>query len=243
VEICVVISAHPHQTWVFVGDSITFFGWYGPLVAAINAAIAALPNRFFPGINIGARAQSTGVAQARNTSVPGQPINAINSGVVGNKVADIATDVTNRILQYNPDVVVYEVGINDVIQGTNTTAFTNSYASMVAQVAAGAPLAQQMALSCFCYGEQWRAPGDHWGVNVFDPNIADVDARIAAAILGVAGTSCDVRTPLGVGESINNIPGPPGAVNGVYTSDAIHPLANGQSLMSAAAFALCSVTP
>lgn len=233
-----MLTCRPAQHWHFVGDSITAFGWYaagGGFVSQVNASIASLPSTVSPGVNVGASfgiaASSAGTA--RNLPVNPTQLSVTSSGVVGNKIADIEADVPGRITNFNPDVIVIEVGVNDVIGGTAGTDFSTSYASVLDQIIAWNPTRQIGCVSILCYGEQWQAGGDHWGPNTLDAQIADFNGRILAAANTRGATYIDMRTPLGVWETQNNLPGPPGTATGNFTNsgDPVHPSGAGQTLM------------
>jgi lysophospholipase L1-like esterase len=229
----------------FVGDSITASGWYsetGGFVDQINAQIAAFPSRRYY-----SRVSGSGVGNGGGTSsaivmpVAASPIVVTASGVSGNTVADIATNVAARITNYNADINVILVGINDAILGTPYATFEASYTSMLSQVVAALPTRQIACCSVLCYGEQWQAGPDPWGPNLNDVQCANIDAKIALCTAAVGATYIDFRTTLGVWETQNN-PGPPGAASGVFTSDGVHPLASGEVLMGTWSMAYATVS-
>jgi lysophospholipase L1-like esterase len=54
-----------------------------------------------------------------NRLYPQQPIELINAGVSGNKAADLRHRFQQDVMAQNPDLVVINVGVNDVLQSLN----------------------------------------------------------------------------------------------------------------------------
>ncbi len=239
---------------VFVGDSITFQGWFGdsaslvggtgllvnqlsqPLVAKRGGTLAAgaLRATVSVGSNPGAVSVVTGGGQ----------INAINSGVSQNKVADIEGAIAARITDYAPIGVVLEIGVNDC-RGLNAgsptplVTFRASYDNILATVKATLPTVSIVCLSIFVVQEHWTASGGiHFTGNPYDtgsttPSIEQYNTEIQASALAHGCTYVDIRTPAALAESIQNTPSP-GAIDGILTgaADGIHPSPAGQLVMS-----------
>jgi lysophospholipase L1-like esterase len=223
------VTAPPATTVVFAGDSITAFGWYTPLVDTILPATAG----------------------------PTARVNAINSGVPQNKVADIEGSVSSRITSYDPSVLVLEVGVNDC-RGLNTgrptplATFRASYDNILATTQVSNPTVKIVCIGILLVAEHWSAtPSPQITGNPYDegsttPSIDDYNAEIAASCAAHGGSYVDVRGAAAVAESTMNTPAP-GAVDGVLTlpGDGVHPTAAGQLVMSKAAAAafIRAVTP
>lgn len=230
----------------FPGDSITAFGWFsqaGSLVDQVNATWATPPMARIAARATGGRAVATGGMAVGQLVQPTQrAISVTSSGVVGNKASDIAADVTNRIIVFNPTVVILDVVINDAIQGTNATAFQASIDSIVSQTQTALPGVKIMLVSALCYGEQYLA-GPAWGANSSDGFILADDAALQAVAVKYNQYYADIRTPLLAYEAVHNTP-QPGAVFGIVTGDNTHPISpTGQVLMGTWAFAGVSVAP
>lgn len=183
---------------VFVGDSITENGWYA-VAGGLIAQLGAL----------------------------GASLTVINSGVSGNKVADLAAAVPARVTNYNPNVVVIFIGANDASAGTPPATFRASYDSLISKIVAFAPGVQIVCLSILCQGELWSTSGPSFAGNAFDSTITSLNAEIAGAAAGCA-TYVDIRTQGARYEAEVNTPAP-GAASGFLTSDGLHPNATGSA--------------
>ncbi len=237
-----MINIRPGNRLHFVGDSITAFGWYLGMETVLDAAVLALPQTERLSTNSGRPGYNVGTSGSHVNTVANNPLVYTSSGVVGNKVADIATDVPTRILAFNPTIVFLEVGINDAIASTNQGAFTASYFSILQQVKAWNANTQILCVNELCFGEQWIAgPPPQWGANVQDNFIASQNQAIAAVANAFAADVADVRAACLVQEVALNSPAP-GAVFGIMTSDAVHPNAAGKAMMCSTALAFCNVT-
>ena len=107
------IPVGPGDTVVFVGDSITDQGCFGPAIDAINLLLTPRLSGAADMPRGGRADMARGSSRAIAASVAAQPIHAIISGVPGNTVEDIASNVSGRITDYNPDAVVMFAGVND----------------------------------------------------------------------------------------------------------------------------------
>jgi hypothetical protein len=223
---------------VFVGDSITAQGWFnGGTEPAVTGTLEALINAnglgtVVPGVTSGTPGSVTGVGGvSRGQSVP---FVTVNSGVSGNAAANIATDLANRVTNFNPNVVFLEVGINDaVVYFTDPTAFAASYSSILSGILAWNPATKIICVGLIARGEQWST-GPTWGINIYDSNILQFDGIIQTIVVGAGANViyADIRTPLLAYEAAHNTPAP-GVLFPVVTVDGIHPIiSSGQILVS-----------
>jgi lysophospholipase L1-like esterase len=231
----IVAGSHVH----FVGDSITAISWFNgqygggtyasapnSFIDRIQSATQALPAVARPSSNSGAAAKIVGAGVAASV-LPSKPglFTVTASGVSGNKAADILSDgIPARITNFNPDVVVLEIGVNDAGGGTNPATFQTQYASIVSQVLAWKSTTQILCMGIACYYEQWQA-GPAWGPNIFD---SAIDTGINPAIQAVVTanlancTYVDLRTPCLAAEVTFNSPAP-GITDGIVCNGAPHP--------------------
>jgi len=212
------IHAHAGQRWHFAGDSITNFGWFsavGGFVDQINALVG------------------------------GGGIVVTSNGIGGEKTIDMASRVHEQIAIYNPEVIVVEIGYNDMPIGVPLTVFRAAYDSILVGCRAECPGAQIMCISTLLGGEQWRSGPLRWDISsefgIGQPYIENYNAQIAASAAAFGAAYVDVRTPALTYESVNNTP-EPGVASGVLTVDGIHPSNAGKLLMANAAI-LQVVTP
>ena len=229
------IPAHVGTPIVFVGDSITFEGWFSAeqstvsgtdLLADQLSPVAVQPR---PGSVSGTVASATGNVGSVASVVGGNQIYAINSGVSGNKAADIAANVASRITNYNPQAIVLYVGVNDI--GGNQAAFGASYASILSQITAWNPAVPVVCLSILSYGEQWQFPPLLWYSGETGTQIPQYNAYIQSAAASAGATYVNLSTAALNYEQVHNAP-QIGAFSGILTRDGIHPLAVGQRFIS-----------
>lgn|SRR5678815_1983766 len=228
-------TVRPGDQVVFVGDSITAAAWMsvtGGLVDQINAQIPVVNMPRVATVAGGAAiatlapgARAATVAAVSTQSV----IRVVNSGVPGNKAADIAADVAGRITNYNPNVVVMLIGVNDAVNVTSLASFQTSIHTILSTTRAALPSCKIVVLSILWWSEQWAA-GPVWN-NFYDPppsnptytpSIAEYNAILQSECAAVSGTYIDTRAPALAYEAANNTPAP-GAVQGILTQDRIHP--------------------
>lgn len=261
------IPVHPGDPVVMVGDSITAQGWYSD-TASLVGGTGLLVNQILPPLVGPRRAVVTGnvglvAAGARPSSVAsvtgGGQINAINSGVSGNKIGDIEAAIPARITNFSPKVVVIEVGVNDN-RGLNTgvptplATFRASYDNVLATTISAIPTVKIVCIGIIFIQEKWATgpppvfsgnPYDVSSGGGFTPSITEYNTEVQGSCVGHGGTYVDVRTPAALQESISNTPAP-GAVDGVLSlaADGVHPSAAGQLVMStAAAAAFVGISP
>jgi lysophospholipase L1-like esterase len=158
----------------------------------------------------------------------------INSGVPGNRIADLDANATMRVTRYDPKLVVVEVGINDIRTGVGTSAFRTSYDSFLGKVATGSPLPALVCLSVVAFGEQWTSgPPMAWSNSgeSYDAIIPGYNNEIQGSCVAHGGIFVDVYGAMLTAESMQNTPAP-GLLQGVLTQDRVHPTAAGQLVMS-----------
>lgn len=204
------IKARIGQRWHFVGDSITFLGWFsepGGFVDQIQALI-------------------------------GGSIVVTSSGLGGDTVVNIASRVHERIAIYRPDVIVVEYGVNDTaaIPPTPTTGtFQAAYDSILVGCRAECPNAQILCISIFVHFEQWLSGPLRWAPSSAG-QIDVYNSQIAASAATYGAAYSDVRAAALLYEQANNTP-EPGAAAGILTSDSLHPTSAGKILMGTTAMA------
>jgi lysophospholipase L1-like esterase len=162
-------------------------------------------------------ARATGAVSSATGAVGSvRGFTTVNTGINGNKVSDIAGHVAARITNYNPNVVIIEVGVNDV--PASTADFNTQYDSMLSQVRSTLPSAQIVCLSILCYGEIWAA-GPVWNNGPTDTNFLEpFNADIQALCVTYSATYIDVRAALLAIEPTIN----PTKANNAFTSDGVH---------------------
>jgi lysophospholipase L1-like esterase len=238
----------PGNLVVFVGDSITQAGWFsvaGGFVDQVNAQIPTVIAPRYATLAPGSAAATVapGAATASVASVAIQnTIRTVNSGIAGNQTADIAAAVAARITNYNPDVVVLLIGINDITFGVPFGTTMTNYESILSQVRAWSTTVQIACLSVLFYGEQWAA-GPVWDNSpTYDAPIDAVNAAVQALCTTYNATYVPVRPQALTYETINNAPAP-GAPSGILTLDRFHPNANGQLQIGSFSIGSFTVTP
>jgi len=160
----------------------------------------------------------------------GDSLTIVNSGVGGNKIADIEADVAARITDHNPDVVVLWVGVNDASAGTLAAAFRADHDSTLAQILAWDPTVQIVCVSILLSGELWSSVGPAFAGNAFDAAIDALNVEIAASAAAAGVTYVDIRTPGALYESQVNLP-EPGNTLGFLTNDGLHVFGVGEVLV------------
>lgn len=250
---------------VVVGDSITFQGWFSDtesLVGGTGLLVNQLSSAIV-GVRAGVVAAGASSATVTNSSLRataakvsgGGQINAINSGVSQNKIADIEGAIAARITNYSPTVVIIEIGVNDC-RGLNAGAptplvtFRASYDNILTTVKATIPTVSIICVGILLVQEHWTASGGiHFTTNPYDtgstiPSIEQYNTEIQASAVAHGCTYVDIRAAAAIAESVQNSPAP-GAIDGILTqvSDGIHPSAAGQLVMSTAVAAALQFTP
>jgi lysophospholipase L1-like esterase len=216
-----------NQMMVAVGDSITANGYpevAGGLNAQINAQMTPVvaPGRAL--LVSGAHAVLASGAHAVVVPSSFKPtIRYVNSGIAGNESSNIAAAVTTRITQYNPDVVLLLIGINDALSGVSTADYQANVDSILSQTKAALPHVQFVIVSVLVFGEQWDSGPLRWG------NCGSIDARIDAFNVALqseattwGATYVDVRSNILTWLSTNNTP-EPGVCNGPFAGGGPHP--------------------
>lgn len=213
------ISVHTGSKILVVGDSLVANAWYDQAQSTVGGT-NLLVQQLLPAV-----------------------VTAINSGVGGNQVADIDAAIAARITDYNPDVVIIDVGINDCrgvpIGPTPLATFRASYDHIITTVQATLPTVQIACVSLLLLFEKWAsspAP-THFSGNPLDSGAGSIDVyngEIQASARVHGCVYIDVRAPAAIAEASQNTP-EPGVASGVLTGDGLHPLAAGQLVMSTAA--------
>lgn len=227
------VPVAPGNLLLFVGDSRTaqaYFAVADGLIDQINAQIPTVVAPRYSSLGGGATASSLAGGATMSTVADvtiHNVVRVVNSGVGGNKTADIAADVPGRITDHDPDVVVLFVGINDITFGVPLEDTLDNYESILTQIRAWSPTVPIVCVSELWYGEQWLSGPLRWS------NTPDYDAAIDAVCSGYAAlastysaTSIDVRSPFLVYESVNNVPEP--GARGFTSDDGLHPGPVGQ---------------
>lgn len=225
------------QTLVAVGDSITAndypcIGAAGvcdsqSLVGQINTAFSPVVSSARAVLASGSRATLASGAPATVSQTSLHPTIAyINSGVGGNKTADIAAAVTTRITQYNPDVILLLIGVNDAINLVDIGTFTANYNSILSQIRSWSSTVQIVTLSILIYGEEYNAgPPLSWaGCNGsgIDARIDSFNSVIQSLSTTYNTTYVDLRSQILTWESTNNTPAP-GVCSGPFAGGGPHP--------------------
>jgi hypothetical protein len=234
----------------FLGDSRTVDGWFssnGGLLDQLHAAWIA--------IDVARAGTPSGTPLRFDTisagTAPGaQNVVVTQSGVSGNKVADILADVPNRFTVFNPDVCFLWVGINDVINATALGTFTTQYGSLLDAMHAAKPNCQIVVMSDPFYGEQWVATNPlTWFLTGATGPTFGFNATTAA--LAVARPSyctyVELSGPALIYESTHNPPAGAGGADGGIISrtgdiHGLHPNATvGQQFLSSVVFGALSL--
>lgn len=230
---------HANNRVHFVGDSITTLGWpfaTGGFVDQVNAILAP------------------------------SSIVTTTTGYSGEVLAQFVADMNTRVFAFNPDVIIAEIGTNDVNVGTDITAFQASLASFYSQVNAWKPGTPILWLSPMVWNEQWYSSysgqavatggagvvvgagaktasvaGPAWGPNIWDARFQSYVDSVKAAAATATMTSVDLRAAALAYEAAHNTPAI-GAKSGVLTVDGVHPLTVGQVFMGTKALAMCTVS-
>lgn len=235
------VALHNGTKVHFVGDSITQLAWFsvaGGFVDQVNAILS-----------------------------PGAIV-VTATGYSGQVTSEFAADMNTRVFAYNPDVVVLEVGTNDISVGTGMTIFSTAYASILSQIAAWKPGTPVLCIEPMLYNEQWFAtfyatgvtptvgrgvvqsgnagvvhtiPGPAWGPNIYDYRFQSYCDAIAAAVTTAGQTLALNRAPALVYEAAHNTPAI-GAVGGILTADGAHPNSTGKVFLGNNAILKCAVS-
>ena len=199
----------PADKIVVCGDSITAptGGWWFHLagMACTATAVVSVPGR--------------GMSYRNGGPPPG--ISWVNSGVSGDKIADIQAAVASRITAYGAQCLIMAIGVNDVRFSTTDPNFSTSFNATIDAALAAQPSLKILSTGIFCNGEDIP--------NASDTDIANKNAIQLATMVRVGGVYADVRTPLVAWEAVNN---PGHAVSGFLTQEGFHPNALGNTLIS-----------
>jgi hypothetical protein len=234
-----VITVHGGKLLLFTGDSITAAGWpevAGGFVDQINAQIPTVvaPRYSVPTTNSGTILRPGSTSSTVRAVSHQSTIRTVNTGIAGNQTSDIAAAVPTRITNYNPDIIVILIGINDCINSISLGTSTTNYTSILTQIRAWSSTVQIACLSLLCYGEHWASGPLSWGPNapaLLDGPIAAFNSMVQGLCVTYNCTYVDARTPLLTWESQNNTP-EPGLQNGPFAGGGPHPLVpSGQILL------------
>jgi|SRR6185312_809404 len=204
---------------LFTGDSITdsrvWFDQPGGLLDLINAGLKKIGGSPGTGFIAGKQGSSFIAGRLLGCAVR-------NTGVNGNVTGDIAADVPGRITNYNPDVVVILIGVNDVAGRVATATTLANMTTILSSTRASLPSAQIGVVSIMCYGEAWTAgPPLAWNNGVTDTSFLEPDnVNFQALCATYNATFIDIRTPLLAIEPTIN----PTSQNQAFTIDGVHPV-------------------
>jgi lysophospholipase L1-like esterase len=229
-----MINVHNGYRLVETGDSLTNLGIWdvaGGLIDQLNRPLW-VPGTTNPAmISGGGKVTVSGGGSGFSGAITRLPLIVTNTGINGNNTGDLAASVQSRIVQYNPDVVLILIGINDIVLMGWTVAHTLiNYDSILSQVRSSLPNAQIGCVGIVVDAETWASAPLRWsaGNDVVD----DRNAGIASLCTTYNATYIDIRSSLLIWESTNNTP-EPGTISGKFTSDGVHPIVpSGQLLAS-----------
>ncbi len=243
-----MVDVTGNERFLFAGDSITVQEWF----TDSNLGLIEILNRQWPSENklkarmtnsggIGVARLGPGAVRARIRPIPSRTINVTKDGINGSNISQLATAITTRILNHNPEILIIHGVINDVGQGTNVSAFIASYTNIFTTVQAAIPQIKIICLSALCYFENWVA-GPSWGNTEFNPKILELDTALETLCNSYGVEYVDLRESLLEYESIYNAP-PPGLSNSRATYDGIHPQSAGRIIMGRAVFSHLRIIP
>ena len=211
------VTVHTGNSFVFVGVSITNFDWYNPpggLLYQINQPLKKSGQVTFGVGNV----MATDAGHHATKIGYG---NVVNSGVNGDVISALVGNVDTRITNYNPDIIVLLIGVNNVSAGTTLNAFTTSYDTVLSQIRAWSSTVQIALVSIMCKGELYTTPPPAWANGADDATIAAFNGAIQALAVTYNATYINIRDPLLAWEVAYD-PNPPVAQNS-FTYDGIHP--------------------
>lgn len=188
---------------VFAGDSITYFGAQpGGYVTQFNAFV--------------------------QSKYPGQNITVQGVGYPGQGVVYLLSMMPTIIAQYQPTVLVLEIGVNDAagiaLQYETVSAFQNNYQQVILK-AQHARIRELVLTSPMCIGEK------RVGENVYDTQVDQIAAAIRGFGYAYSQPVIDLRTSWEQKELLYN----PNNIAGGVLDDAaygVHPNALGAQVLS-----------
>ena len=215
-----MITVHSRSRGLGAGDSITARRWSEATGGLCDTIGQRMPGKIFGSSGVGAVAASNG-----GGAVPGlnRGYQFLNTGINGQKTADVLAGIQSQIIQWAPDWLVLLIGVNDIAGRLAVATIEANYNSIMATVAAALPSCQIACCSILCYGEIWTLSGGVpvWNNGPTDTDLATVNSYIQNTICPTYGaTYVDFRTPLlALQPSIN-----PGQANNAFTTDGVHPI-------------------
>lgn len=165
------------------------------------------------------------------TDAAGAHLTNVDRGHNGASAADLQTYVATEIAGSGSNVVVIEVGVNDVVLGFTPGQFATNLSTLVSMIRSALPSVRLGYVNIFCYGE-----GATWDTSATTIAAFNAAALVVCQTSGV--TYFDVRSPelawqaannpppgdVGVGLlTVNNPPGPQGVhpsalgISAIYT--------------------------
>lgn len=247
---------HYYDTVAFAGDSITAGAYYnqtGSFLPLIQAAIPTITIRTAATATGGVATATGGVGHDAGQSIHPVVTN-IDSGLAGSTAADWAASgaamTVTRVTNYNPQVVVVGLGINDVRTPFTAAAYRANVDIILDKINTVCPNAQILIWGVLGNGEQWASGPLRWSNAayappgyVIDTQVDDYNTQMAASC--AAHTKCqfvDMRSHWLTLEQTTNTP-EPGAANGVYSLDGVHPNPAGQTMMGSYLFTTVTISP
>ncbi len=248
----------PASVNLFGFDSLTATLWYDGRDNASSEGHPNLPDLINANWAVVRRAHCTGrrcVSTGRNATSavvenPGKSITVVNSGVSGNRIADVLADLNARVIAHAPDVIWFFCTLNDAtgklgaVSPTDLTVYMASVASFVTQVRAALPNCQIIMLGAMCDGELWADNPPRFSGNSLDTNIDAFNTALHAYAVATDGCYwAGIRDWAAGYESVHNTPAP-GVATGIITrpGDGAHQRQVGALAMDAWAYTQVSVS-
>jgi len=242
-----MLSLHPeYDRVVCAGDSLSVFGgvqWAistGGFADQVNAATISVPR----GARLSGRPGRIAAGRAGRNRTPARALNVQMTGIGGQRIADILTNIAAQVTTPKPTVLILDCAVNDSTDIHNSTQTVNGYLTTLGQVTDGVlsalPTCKIAITSTWARGENWGvvngAPGfNNFGTNVTDDAQAAINAGIQTFCSQRGFEFIDFRAGLAAAEGVANAPAP-GAHDGVYClveggNLGLHPNAAGCVLM------------
>jgi lysophospholipase L1-like esterase len=205
---------------LFAGDSITAQGYptaSGGVVDLATASLVPYSGRYYAtstGIqcrSTGTQATQGGPVQVPRGAFPHGALGTIyNSGVSGQRSADMAAAVSAQITSYAADVIIILIGTNDVSAATDPAVFGSTVQSIVTQIRAVQPTTPIGLVSVLAYGDSWTAgPPVAFLSEGVDSLILSYNAQLQIIAANNAGvTYIPARDGMLAWEVANNAPAP-----------------------------------
>lgn len=230
--ISIPLGTHTHV----IGNSITNAGW-DIVQAGLRDQMTQARQLASAGTGDGAQVSAGRAALRAGASasfvVPAAPLKHTSHGVPGYRISDVIAHYPEFITAFLPlDVLILEIGVNEIVLSTDPAVFVVQYGQFLDQVHADAPSAKIVCLGILCSGsEQWLTGPNRLanGLSQSQPIEAAIISCAAARSFCEYANQCDWVLAW---EMVNNAPSP-GAVDGKLTDSpgGIHPLQAGQQLM------------